>query len=75
MFKLASFVLSATLGVAAVANSAPAEAQTVVGVGVALPGVTVVDPPVVAYVDPFYAYAGVYPGFVGYGYGYHHGWG
>ena len=43
MYKLASVALSAALGVAGVSHSVSAEAHPYVSVGIALPGVTVVD--------------------------------
>jgi hypothetical protein len=75
MFKPASFILAATLVVAALAHLAPAEAATVIGVAVPLPGVTIVTPPAVA-VDSYYLPAPYYyPGIVRYGYGYRYGYG
>jgi hypothetical protein len=43
MYKLASVALSAALGVAGVSHSVSAEAHPYVSVGIALPGVAVVD--------------------------------
>jgi len=84
MRNFLSAVLLAGVGLAATTISRPAEAGAFVGVtvGVPVPGVAVVAPPVVvtppavAYA-PAYYYAGprvVYPGYVPYGrygYGYH----
>lgn len=67
MFKFASLVFGATLAVAAVANSVPAEAAPIIGVAVAVPGVALVTPAVVAY--PYVQAPYYYSGFAGYGYG------
>jgi hypothetical protein len=80
MRKLTSLALVAALGLGAAALSKPADAGVVVGVG--LPGVAVVAPPVVApapVVAPvgfYYRYPHFYPGWYGgrYGYGWHRGW-
>jgi len=53
MYKLASVALSAALGVAGVAQSAPAEAHPYVSVGIGFPGVAVVEP--VSYAPGYYA--------------------
>jgi hypothetical protein len=57
MYKLASLALSAGLGLAGVAQTAPAEAHPYVTVGIGLPGVAVVAPVpyAVGYYGP-YAY-------------------
>ena len=62
MYKIASVALSAALGVAAVAQSTPAEAHPYVSVGLGLPGVAVVDPFVYApgYYAPYYYAHGRY---------------
>ena len=44
MYKFASVALTAALGVAGVAQSAPAEAHPYVRVGIGFPGVAVVEP-------------------------------
>jgi hypothetical protein len=75
------FALIATLGIAGLAASVPAEAGVVVGVG--LPGVAVVPPRVVIgprvgfYGRPYYGAPRFYgPGVrVGFGYGWGRGWG
>jgi hypothetical protein len=77
MSKFAAFALAGALGIAGISNPKPAEAGVVVGVGIGLPGVAVVAPPVVAYppvvgVYPYY-YGRPYfyrPGFIRYGYGF-----
>jgi hypothetical protein len=53
MYKLASVALSAALGVAGVSQSGYAEAHPYVSVGIALPGVAVVEP--VSYAPAYYA--------------------
>jgi hypothetical protein len=78
MFKFASLVFGATLAVAALANSVNAEAEPIVGVAVAVPGVGLVTPPVVAYPESYYPYVQApyyYPGSARYGYGYRYGYG
>ena len=52
MNKLASVALSAALGVAGVSHSVSAEAHPYVSVGIALPGVAVVEP---SYPPGYYA--------------------
>jgi hypothetical protein len=87
MRNLASVTLVAVLGISAAALSTPADAPVFVGVGIGVPGVAVVAPPVIAYPPlavgaypaPFrYGYPGYYyhPGFArfGYGYGLHRGY-
>jgi hypothetical protein len=79
MHKLAAVALTAVLGVAGMAYAQQAEARVYVGIG--LPGVALVAPPVVAYPQPLGLYAPYYygrpyyygPGFrYGYrGYGFH----
>jgi len=53
MYKLTSVALSAALGIAGVSPSVPAEAHPYVRVGIALPGVAVVEP--FAYAPGYYA--------------------
>jgi hypothetical protein len=53
MYKLASVALAAALGVAAVAQSVPAEAHPYVSVGISFPGVAVVEP--FSYAPAYYA--------------------
>jgi hypothetical protein len=62
MYKFASVALTAALGVAGVAQSAPAEAHPYVSVGIGLPGVAVVDPfyYAPAYYGPYYSAHGRY---------------
>lgn len=80
MIKLTSLALTATLGFAGLMHSAPAAAGPYVSVGIGLPGVPVVAPPVVAYGGvpvavyprPYYYAPPVYP-YIGLGYRY--GWG
>jgi hypothetical protein len=67
MLKLASFALSATLGVAGLMHSVPAAADPTVTVGVPAVGVGVVAPRVVAY--------GRWPGRYVYGRPYYRGFG
>ncbi len=84
MHKLAALAFTALLGVAGMGYAKPAEARVYIGVGIGLPGVTVVAPPVLAYPPavgvygpyyygrPYYPYPYYYrPGFVRYGYGFH----
>ena len=52
MYKLASVALSAALGIAGVSHSVSAEAHPYVRVGIALPGVAVVEP---SYTRGYYA--------------------
>jgi hypothetical protein len=84
MHKLAALALAAVLGVAGMGYAKPAEARVYIGVGIGLPGVAVVAPPVVAYPPagvygpyyygrPYYPYPYPYyyrPGFVRYRYGF-----
>jgi hypothetical protein len=82
--KLASIALAVALGLCAAGFSARTEAGVVVGVGIGIPGVAVVVPPVIAY-PPFPAlYAAPYyyrypryyhPAFAPYGFGYRYGYG
>jgi hypothetical protein len=76
MQKLTAILLAAALGFAGMAFAKPAEARVYVGVGIGLPGVALVAPPVVGVYPYGYARPYVYgPGFrYGYGwpgYGYH----
>jgi hypothetical protein len=86
MHKLAALALTAVLGVAGMGYAKPAEARVYIGVGIGLPGVAVIAPPVVAYPPlagvygpyyygrSYYPYAYPYPylpGFLRYGYGFH----
>jgi len=52
MYKLASVALSAALGVAGVAQSAPAEAHPCITVGIGFPRVAVIEP--FAYAPGYY---------------------
>ena len=55
MYKLTSVALSAALGIAGVSHSVPAEAHPYVSVGIALPGVAVVEPSYApGYYVPYY---------------------
>ena len=81
MHKLAALALTAVLGIAGMAYTKPAEARVYVGVGIGLPGVALVAPPVYAYPPAVGVYAPYYyrpyyygPGFVRYGYGFHGGY-
>jgi len=76
MHKLAAFALVGALGIGAMGSATPAEARVVVGVGIGLPGVTLVAPypytPAVGWYAPYY-YGPPYaygPGFVRFGYGF-----
>jgi|HubBroStandDraft_5_1064220.scaffolds.fasta_scaffold1482992_1 hypothetical protein len=83
MYKLAALAMTAALGIAGMGYTRPAEARVYVGVGIGLPGVALVAPPVVAYPSavgvyaPYYYGRPYYPyyygrfgyGFRGYGYG------
>jgi hypothetical protein len=62
MYKLASVALSAALGIAGVSHSMSAEAHPYVRVGIALPGVAVVEPFAYApgYYSPYYYPHGPY---------------
>jgi hypothetical protein len=61
MYKLASVALSAALGVAGVARTAPAEADPYISVGIGFPGVAVVAPAYApAYYGPYYYWQGRY---------------
>jgi hypothetical protein len=81
MHKLAALAFTAVLGIAGMAYAKQAEARVYVGVGIGLPGVALVAPPVVAYPPALGVYAPYYygrpfyygPGFrYGYrGYGFH----
>ena len=89
MHKFAALALVAALGIAGMGYAKPAEARVYIGVGIGLPGVAVVAPPVVAYA-PSVAYGPYYygrpyyypyyypyyrPGFVRYGHGFYgHGY-
>jgi hypothetical protein len=87
MHKFAALALVAALGIAGMGYAKPAEARVYIAVGIGLPGVAVVAPPVVAYAPPVaygpYYYGRPYyypyyhrPGFVRYGYGFYgHGYG
>ena len=90
MHKLAALAITAALGIAGMGYTKPAEARVYVGVGIGLPGVALVAPPVVAYPPAFGVYAPYYYGrpyypyyygrfgygFRGYGYGHvAHGYG
>jgi hypothetical protein len=89
MHKLAALALTAVLGIAGMGYTKPAEARVYVGVGIGLPGIALVAPPVYAYAYPPavgvyapYYYGRPYyygPGFVRHGYGfrgyYGHGYG
>lgn len=57
MYKIASVALTAALGVAAVTQSAPAEAHPYVSVDIGLPGIAVAP---FAYASPYYGYAPAY---------------
>jgi len=61
MHKFAALALVAALGIAGMGYAKPAEARVYVGVGIGLPGVAVVAPPVVAYAPPV-AYGPYYYG-------------
>jgi hypothetical protein len=76
MYKLASVALSAVLGVAGIAGTAPAEARPIVSVGIGLPGIAVVEPFGYYRPYPIYYAHGPYwrPGYVRYGYGYGYGY-
>jgi len=89
MHKFAALALVAALGIAGMGYAKPAEARVYIGVGIGLPGVAVVAPPVVAYAPPvayrpyyygrpyYYPYYYPYyrPGFVRYGHGFYgHGY-
>ena len=77
MFKFASLVISATIGVAAVAHSAPAAAGPFVGIGIAVPVAPVVAAPVVTYTEPYFPYVQAdyyYPEYIRYGYGHRFGY-
>jgi len=52
MHKFATLALVAALGIAGIGYAKPAEARVYIGVGIGLPGVAVVAPPVVAYAPP-----------------------
>jgi hypothetical protein len=70
MHKLAALVMSAALGIAGMGYTKPAEARVYVGVGIGLPGVALVAPPVVAYPPALGVYAPYYygrPYYYGYG--------
>jgi hypothetical protein len=82
--KLASITLVVALGFCAAGFSSRAEAGVVVGVGIGLPGVAVVAPPVIAYpplpalyaAPYYYRYPRYYyPALVPYGFGYRYGYG
>ena len=84
MRKLASITLVVALGFCAAGFSSRAEAGVVVGVGIGLPGVAVVAPPVIAYAPLPALYAApyyyrypryYYPALVPYGFGYRYGYG
>ena len=83
MIKLTSLALSATLGFAGLMHSSPAAAGPYVSVGIGLPGVAVVVPPVAAYGGvpvvvyprPYYYPAPFYPAYVGLGFRYGYGFG
>ena len=62
MYKLASVALSAALGIAGVSHSVSAEAHPYVSVGIAVPGVAVVDyaPGYAPYYSPPYYYPPYY---------------
>ena len=76
MHKFTALALTAALGITAMGYAKSADAGVYVGVG--LPGVAVVAPPVVAYPAAVGVYAPYYygrpyyhgPGFAGYGYGF-----
>lgn len=53
MYKIASVVCSAALGVAGIAPSVPAEARPFVSVGIGLPAVAIVEP--YAFAPTYYA--------------------
>jgi len=84
MNKLALLALTAAVGVAAMGYTKQAEARVYVGVGIGVPAVALVAPPVYAY-PPAAGFYGAYyrgrpyyyrPGFGHYGYGFHgHGHG
>jgi hypothetical protein len=69
MKKFAALALTAALGVAGMGYAKSADARVVIGVGVGLPGVALVAPPVYA---PYYAAWPSYygPGFARFGYGF-----
>jgi hypothetical protein len=82
MHKIAAIALTAALGAAAMGYTKPAEARVYVGVGIGLPGVALVAPPVVAYPGALGVYAPYYgrpyyygPGFAHYRYGARYGYG
>jgi hypothetical protein len=89
MHKLAALALTSVLGIAATGYTKPAEARVYVGVGIGLPGVALVAPPVyasppaVGVYAPYYYYGRPFsygpryygPGFARYGYGLHGGYG
>ena len=84
MRKLACIGLVVALGFCAASLSARAEAAVVAGVGIGLPGVAVVAPPVITYpplpalyaAPYYYRYPRYnYPAFVPYGFGYRYGYG
>jgi hypothetical protein len=62
MYRFASVALTAALGLAAVAESVPAEAHPYISVGIGLPGVAVVGPFAYgpAYYGPYYYERGRY---------------
>ena len=84
MHKFAALALVAALGIAGMGYAKPAEARVYIGVGIGLPGVAVVAPPVLAYPPAvgvygpyyygrpyYYPYPYYYrPGFVRYGHGF-----
>jgi hypothetical protein len=77
MYKFAALALTAAVGVAAMGYAKPAEARVYVGIGI--PGVALVAPPVYAYPPAVGVYGAYYrgrpyyyrPGFGHYGYGFH----
>ncbi|MGO9036602.1 MAG: hypothetical protein ACLPX1_15285 [Steroidobacteraceae bacterium] len=76
MRKLAFIAIVAALGLCAAGLSSRAEAGVVVGVGIGLPGIAVVAPPVIYPAPYYYRHPRYYyPAFVPYGIGYRYGYG
>ena len=84
MRKLAAIALGVALGFCAAGFSARSEAGVVVGVGIGLPGVAVIAPPMIAYpplpargaAPYYYRYPRYYyPAFLARGFGYRYGYG